>query len=114
MDSVEDYARRWTKSEKEELDFLPEWVKKAILDSAPSMFDQKCVPSILLRLFNKPEVIKELNRLHEEYVLIPANKAFNNIVFVCKAHYYQCIINQLGINSALGNRTYTPTTFFQR
>jgi hypothetical protein len=61
--------------------------------------------------FNKPEVIRELNILHEEYVLVPADKACNNIVFVCKAHYYQCFINELGINSAIGNSTYTPTTF---
>jgi hypothetical protein len=27
MESVEDYAIRWEKSEKEELDFLSEWVK---------------------------------------------------------------------------------------
>jgi hypothetical protein len=44
-------------------------------------------------------------------VLVPADKACNNIVFVCKVHYYQCIINELDINSAIGNRTYTPTTF---
>jgi hypothetical protein len=62
-------------------------------------------------VFHKPEVIKELNRLHEEYVLVPADKASNNIVFVCKAHYYQCIIKELGINSTIGNRTYTPTAF---
>jgi hypothetical protein len=62
-------------------------------------------------VFNKPEVILELNILHEEYVLVPADKACNNIVFVCKAHYCQCIINELGINSTTGNRTYTPTTF---
>jgi hypothetical protein len=61
--------------------------------------------------FHKPEVINELNRLHEEYVLVPADKACNNIVFVCKAHYHQCIINELGINSTIGNRTYTATAF---
>jgi hypothetical protein len=44
-------------------------------------------------------------------VRIPADKACNNIVLVCKAHYYQCIINKLGINSTIGNRTYTPTAF---
>jgi hypothetical protein len=33
-------------------------------------------------VFHKPEVIKELNRLHEEYVLVPADNASNNIVFV--------------------------------
>jgi hypothetical protein len=27
MDSVEDYARKWAKREKEDLDTLSEWVK---------------------------------------------------------------------------------------
>jgi hypothetical protein len=43
--------------------------------------------------------------------LIPADKACNNIVFVCKAHYNQYSINKLGINSTIGNRTYTLNTF---
>jgi hypothetical protein len=43
--------------------------------------------------------------------LDPADKACNNIVFICKAHYYQCIINELGINSTIGIRTFTLTTF---
>ena len=41
--------------------------------------------------------------------MVPADKASNNIVFVCKAHYYNCILNELGINSTFGNPTYTPT-----
>jgi hypothetical protein len=54
-------------------------------------------------------VINELERLHGEFVLVPADKACNNIVFVCKANYYNCILNELGINSTFGNPTYTPT-----
>jgi hypothetical protein len=50
-------------------------------------------------------VRKELERLHEEFVLVPTEKACNNIVFVCKAHYYNRILNELG----LGNSTYTTT-----
>jgi hypothetical protein len=38
--------------------------------------------------------------------LVRADKASNN-VFVCKAHYYNCIVNELGINSTFGNPTYT-------
>ena len=41
--------------------------------------------------------------------MVPADKAFYNIAFVCKAHYYNYILNELGINSTLGNPTYTPT-----
>ena len=55
-------------------------------------------------------MINELDRLHEEYVLVPANKACNNIVFVCKARYYNCILNEFAINSTFGKRTYTLTT----
>jgi hypothetical protein len=32
-----------------------------------------------------PEVKNELERLHEEFALVTADKACNNIVFVCKA-----------------------------
>ena len=112
MDSVEDYARRWAKSKKEELDSLSECVKsiRVILKSRIKHVRSK-MRTIYPSAFHKPEVVKELNRLHEEYVLVPADKASNNIVFVCKAHYYQCIINELGINSTIGNHTYTPTAF---
>jgi hypothetical protein len=54
-------------------------------------------------------VRNELERLHEEFVLVPADKACNNIVFVCKAHYYNCVLNELGINYTFDNSTYTPT-----
>jgi hypothetical protein len=33
-------------------------------------------------LFSKPEVRNELERLHEEFVLVPADKGSDNIVFV--------------------------------
>jgi hypothetical protein len=33
-------------------------------------------------VFKKPEVVNELRRLHDNFVLIPAVKASNNIVFV--------------------------------
>ena len=39
-----------------------------------------------------------------------SNKADNNIAFVCKSHYVDCLINELGIDNSLGNPTYTPTT----
>jgi hypothetical protein len=61
MESVEDYARQWAKSEKE-LDSLSEWVKsiRSILKSRIKHARSKMrtnYPSA----FNKPEVIRELN-----------------------------------------------------
>jgi hypothetical protein len=60
--------------------------------------------------FKDPNVAKHLSLLHDKYVIVFADKAPNNIVFVCKSHYIDCLIKELGIDSSLGNPTYTPTT----
>ena len=59
-----------------------------------------------LSIFKDPNVAKHLSHLHKKYVVVPAN----NIVFVCKTHYINCLINELGIDKTLGNSTYTLTT----
>ena len=61
-------------------------------------------------IFKDPNVAKHLSDLHDKYVVVPADKAPNNIVFVCKSHYINCLINELGIDNSLGNSTYTLTT----
>jgi hypothetical protein len=43
-------------------------------------------------------------------VLIPADKASNNIVFVCKNYYYACLFNELGFTFTSDNTTYTLTS----
>ena len=53
-----------------------------------------------------------LSSLHDKYVIFPADKASNNIVFVCKSYYYVCLIKELGINNNTSdNTTYKPTSF---
>ena len=98
------------KGENEELDTLSEWVRSITRISKSWNRNIKTkVRTIYLSVFSKPEVINELEILHEEFVLDVADKACNNIVFVCKAHFYNCILNELGINSTFVNPTYTPT-----
>jgi hypothetical protein len=41
--------------------------------------------------FKKPEVVNKLRRLHDKFVLVPADRASKNIVFVCKNYYYECL-----------------------
>ena len=63
-------------------------------------------------VFNDHDARKCLSSLHEKYVIVPADKASNNIIFVCKAHYLNCIIKEFGIDSNTpGNATYKRTTF---
>jgi hypothetical protein len=50
--------------------------------------------------------------LRDKYVIVPADKASNDIVFVCKSYYFECLIKELGINSnTASNTTYKPTSF---
>jgi len=43
-------------------------------------------------------IAKHLYNLHDKYV-VPADKAPNKIGFVCKSHYVDCLINELGIDN---------------
>jgi hypothetical protein len=49
--------------------------------------------------------------LHDKYDIVSADTSFNNIVFVCKSHYVDYSIKELGIWNSLYNPTNTPTTF---
>ena len=36
-------------------------------------------------VFSDPDVVSELSSLHDNYVVVPTDKASNNIVLICKA-----------------------------
>ena len=88
LDFVEKYGRRWVKKEDVEAYTLSEWVKTV-------MFLVNRKVSVLNRtmsrrhesVFDNPDVAAELAITHEKFVVVPADKASNNIVFVCKTHY---------------------------
>ena len=111
MDAVEDYARKWAKREKEqEIDTLSEWVKAVrSLIQARIRKLQGQMNTKAKSIFKAPDVVETLTNLHDKYVVVPADKAPNNIIFVCKRHYIDCLITELGIESN-GNPTYTATT----
>ena len=98
LDSVEENARCWAKKEDVEVDILSEWVK-----SVMSLVNRRV--SVLSRtmsrrhesVFDDPDVSAELAKIHEQFVVVPADKPSNNIVFVCKTHYINCLIEELGI-----------------
>ena len=104
MDSVEDYARQWAKREKEDLDTLSEWVK-SVRSLIQIIIKKKSVGLCALALNQS---------INDKYVVVSADKAPNNIVFVCKSHYKDCLIKELGIDTLVGKPTYTPTTVRKR
>jgi len=61
-------------------------------------------------IFNDKGVIDNFTDLQNKYVVDPADKASNNIVFVSKTYYTDCLVKELGINNNTCNPTYTPTS----
>ena len=85
MNSVEEYARKWAKSEATDVNTLSEWVKsirKLLKQRKGRLRNVMCTRSA--SIFKDPQVNKELSEIQDQFVLVPADKACNNIVFVCK------------------------------
>ena len=60
-------------------------------------------------MYGDPDVADDLAEIHEKFVVVPADKASNNIVYVCKTHYLSCLMEELGMSTMTGNPTYNIT-----
>lgn len=47
---------------------------------------KRSMKTIYSPIFKYLEVLKRIDRIHDQFVLVTADKARNSIVFVCKAH----------------------------
>ena len=112
MDACEAYARQWAKKEDVELDTLSEWIKS--IGEGVKRRIRRLKHSVNPRsesIFRDHDVVRELSRLHENLVIVPADKSSNNYTFVCKRHYVDILIEELGLHSLPGNPTYNLTDF---
>ena len=58
------------------------------------------------KVLEDPIVKRYLEDLHKIYVLVPADKAANNVIIICKKYYYSVLIKELGLD---GNNDANPT-----
>ena len=112
MDSIEEYARSWAKQEDVELDTLSEWVKsvKHLLKRRIYMVSRS-VNTKPDSIFDDEIVSRQLADLHDRFVIVPADKASNNVVFICKTYYYSCLQKELIDNNDVDSSTYQRTDF---
>ena len=62
-----------------------------------------CFIFIIISGFKDQEAVKCLSSLHDKYVVVPADKASNNIVFVSKSYYFECLIKVFDKDEILVN-----------
>ena len=95
-----------------EVDTLSEW-KKSIADVLKRRI-RRLKHSVNTRhesIFSDPDVVRKLSRLHENFVIVSADKASNNYTFVCKKLYVSNLTEDIWLNSLPGNPTYDLTDF---
>ena len=63
-------------------------------------------------IFRDPVVDRELCRLLENFVLAPTESASTYYTIVCKEHYVDILIEELGLYSLTGNPTCNHTYFY--
>ena len=61
------------------------------------------------KVLDQPDVKDTLHKLNANYVLVPADKAANNVIIVCKKYYIDTLVKELGINNVnINDPTYIP------
>ena len=64
-----------------------------------------------ISIFDDKVVSRHLADLHDRFVIVPAYKASNNVVFICKIYYYSCLQKELVYNNDVDTSTYQRTNF---
>ena len=110
-ESVDQYALQWAKQEIVELSVLSSWkemVKGQIEERISKLKQNFKQPTG--KVLQNADVKACLSDLHNKYVFVPADKAPNNIIIICKRYYIETLIKELGLDNCstqTGNPTYT-------
>ena len=92
MDAVECYTRKWAKREEANINSLSEWIK-AMRNKINERISKlktkmKCKTH---NIFDDKEVNECLTTLQNKYVIVPADKAPNNVIFCMQEILHQLL-----------------------
>ena len=113
-EAVDHYALQWAKREMVEPSVLSSWKEmvKGQIEEHISKLKQnfKQPTGKVLQNVDVKACLSDLSDLHNKYVFIPADKAPNNIIIICKRYHIETLIKELGLDNCstpTGNSTHT-------
>ena len=80
-----------------ELKYLSEWkdqLKELVADRISNLKGHFKSPKC--KVLDLPDVKDILHKLHANYVLVPADKAANNVIILCKKYYIDTLVKRVG------------------
>ena len=80
-------------------DDFTSWKNKILhlVDQRVKILKSKNVPSITKPVLEDEEALSALTDLHSKYVVVPIDKASNNVAIICKRFYVQKLLDEVGV-----------------
>ena len=75
------------------------WKSKILelVENRIRILNQRKVPSATKPILQDEDVIASLAELHSKFVVVPIDKASNNVALICKRFYIQKLLNEVGV-----------------
>ena len=111
MEAVRDYKTRWAKQEMVDIRVLDEWEGR-IITAIRNKIDKIRNKHKMWRKRVRKQILRDqrhlkyLDDFQEQYVLVPADKASNNVIVVCKKYYLEVVVNELHNDDSTACKTY--------
>ena len=101
-EAINKYKEKWARKECIDKSVLHEWEQTVykILDKRIGYLKRKHINKRKMQVLRNKKHLDYLRSLHDKYVLVPADKASNNVVVICKKYYMEVMINEM-TNSGL-------------
>ena len=68
-----------------------------LVDQRINVLKSRNVPSATKPILQDEQTLTSLAELHSRYVVVPIDKAANNVALICKRYYIQKLLNEVGI-----------------
>ena len=100
-EAVSRYTKKWARDANVDRRVLRDW-KEMVVDSVQrriSYLRQRYINKRKKHVLKNKVHLKNLEYIHENFVLVPADKASNNVIIVCKKYYLDVVIRELSLTS---------------
>ena len=82
-----------------------------LVENKITQLKNKIKPNKVTSVLQNNTVKENLNKLQSKFVLVPIDKAANNVAFICKQFYASVIVNELGYNNITDNQNNLNNTY---
>ena len=96
-EAVAKYKHKWSWRERVDVRVLNEWeckVNECVRKRIASL-RKKYINRRRVHILKSKRHLRSLEELHSKYVLVPADKAAQNVIVVCKKYYLQVVLKEI-------------------